>query len=93
MRDSMHVKEEMQHRLGILQPKTKRTEYLVKQNKMLRDTRDENMRKVKMVDRIVKESQFKLAQYERESHKMRSELKISNENILEMARQQEEKDK
>ena len=61
MRDSIYAKEEMQNRLGILEPKTKRTEELIKENKMLRDTRDENTRKVKLVDRANKDSQFKLA--------------------------------
>ena len=39
MTESTHVKEELKSRLEILEPKTKKMEELIRDNKMLRETR------------------------------------------------------
>jgi hypothetical protein len=55
------VAEELKSRLEVLEPRTKKLEELVRDNKMLRDLKEENTRKIKLLDKVNKESQLRLA--------------------------------
>ena len=47
--DSQATEEELRSRLLILEPKTKRVDELIEENKRLRETKDEKTRKTKIV--------------------------------------------
>jgi hypothetical protein len=54
MSESSHVTEELKSRLEMLEPKTRRLDEVVRDNKMLRDMKEENVRKIKLLEKINK---------------------------------------
>lgn len=71
MTESTHVKEELKSRLEILEPKTKKMEELIRDNKMLRETRQESLRKAKILEKVNKEDQLRFVEYEKEMKKLK----------------------
>ena len=71
MTESTHVKEELKSRLEVLEPKTKKMEELIRDNKMLRETREESLRKAKILDKVNKEDQLRFVEYEKEMKKLK----------------------
>ena len=71
MTESTHVKQELKSRLEVLEPKTKKMEELIRDNKMLRETREESLRKAKILDKVNKEDQLRFVEYEKEMKKLK----------------------
>jgi hypothetical protein len=51
------MNESLRSRIEILEPKAKKMEEMIKENKKLRDWKDENCKKIKMFEKSFKETQ------------------------------------
>ena len=60
------MNESLRSRIEILEPKAKKMEEVIKENKKLRDWKDENSKKMKMLEKSFKETQDKYSMYEKE---------------------------
>ena len=52
MSESFAIEEQLRSRIEILEPKTQKIDELMTENKKLRETKEEKVRRLKMVERI-----------------------------------------
>lgn len=65
MSQSNYMAEELGHKIAVLEPKAKKLEETIKENKKLRDWKEENLKKLKMMEKMIKEYGERMAEYER----------------------------
>lgn len=63
MSQSNYMAEELSHKIAVLEPKAKKLEETIKENKKLRDWKEENLKKLKMMEKIIKEYGERMAEY------------------------------
>lgn len=65
MSQSNYMTEELGHRIAVLEPKAKKLEEMTKENKKLRDWKEENLKKLKMMEKMIKEYGERMVEYEK----------------------------